>query len=340
MGSLLSLVLAVLSLGALAFVLQCLLSFISYYFNQSSISDKADLQMDRMSDSFGSFKPLRKTKFNLTEKQQAMWTTIAKHNNLLNKDRDLTSSRDLVKGHGESAGDRYLTSLVVLALAGLLLMLAIGIQLTKKTQFKTLMGNAGLLVFTVMAGVILGVLLIAYKCSKAEAKQNLQQADDNYTLPLNESTVPLVAFSNGAGDDRVMYADAIQDLNLIYRVNADIMPENQEQFLNSFKMMKPNDSQFEGMTEVVQKLSQNPDAMKMLIKNHDPLIKQIQEWNQEYHDFLEKLMGHWLDLSLVNKAKYQQKLISNGDTNLMDTDTNYKYFHEIGKTIDELHGTK
>lgn len=330
MNSILTFTVTLLLIISLYFCFLCFCKILSLVY-QSAVSDPiAEYLTD--DDLLTKYRPLKTSHFELNDKQQKLLNNIREHHNFLKLDHDIQIST--------AEDDKTTTEAYVALWVALFVYLGyLGTGCYFLNAFKSLakVYPSSLLTLTVLMFAFLLVGCIAcYKVAVVKIDESKAKAQSDQVFILNSKIVPFVEFDDN-DVERLAFADAINDLNLIYQVNADLAPESKEQFKKVLTALIPSDSKFESITDVVKQLAADPETMKTLIKQRDPLIKQIQEWYTQYEEFFQKLYVAWLNLSSINAEKYKQKLISDGDTNLMDSETKYQYFHQMGKTIDELH---
>lgn len=330
MNSILTFTVTLLLIISLYFCFLCFCKILSLIY-QSAVSDPiAEYLTD--DDLLTKYRPLKTSHFELNDKQQKLLNNIREHHNFLKLDHDIQLSVD--------EDDKATTEAYVALWVALFVYLGyLGTGCYFLNAFKSLakVYPSSLLTLTVLMFAFLLVGCIAcYKVAVVKIDESKAKAQSDQAFILNSKIVPFVEFDDN-DVERLAFADAINDLNLIYQVNADLAPESKEQFKKVLTALIPSDSKFESITDVVKQLADDPETMKTLIKQRDPLIKQIQEWYTQYEEFFQKLYVAWLNLSNINAEKYKQTLVSNGDTDLMDSETKYQYFHQMGKTIDELH---
>ena len=92
------------------------------------------------------------------------------------------------------------------------------------------------------------------------------------------------------------------------------------------------------MGDLLQKM--NKDEIYAAFSGQSDISSQVDYFNQEYHDFLEKLLKVWLDLTIKNRLQYQQQLMVKGDTDKMDAETRQKYFSNAARAITEMKGSR
>lgn len=287
--------------------------------------------------------PLKQTKLDLSDKQQGMLTTIKKHHNLINCDLEREIDEDSTEFQKWLEPlNSYVTTLIFSGIGFMFVIAACSGMLSRYKKLFSLsaMNIAVNLLALFLLFLVLFTLLMNLIHSQNAYRQSLKDLDDGGFGRGHSALyeLPRIVLEDRDGRDRMLFADVINDLDMIYQTNRQLFPDSMDAFDESLQAawLQTNTSSFQAMTKMINKLSNDPNTMKLLIRNHDPLVKKIQDWVKEYRDFLQHVMDVWLPISLTNQAKYRQQLIVDGKTDLMDDQTRYRYFHELGKSIDEL----
>lgn len=268
-----------------------------------------------------------KSQFELTGQQAAQLRVVAKYHNLLKKEVPL-KNYSVVHLQENEVGSRMLQfatgynfgSFIVLAVTGLWGMLCglLHASFTMKL-FVIVLLTLGCLIFFAM------MFWIRHLSSNSDGIDAI--------APLNKESIPILFIGN-----QTLYGLEIRDLDLLYRVNVMINPVSKRPFLESLKSVKPTDSDFWAMGDLLQKM--NKDEIHAAFSDQSDIGSQVDHFNQEYHDFLEKLLKVWLDLTIKNRLQYQQQLMVKGDTDKMDAETRQKYFSNAARVITEMKGNK
>lgn len=327
---------------AVLLFLFCMLALLSSFVQRLKLTDRLRI-LSKYYQPLASMLPLKQTKLDLSDKQRNMLITIKKHHNLIDCDLE----RELDEDSAEFQKwleplNSYVTTLIFSGFGCVFVAAACSGMLSRYKKLFSLsaMSTAVDLLALFLLFLVLIALLMNLDRSQTAYQQSLKDLD-NGGFGRGHSALyelPQIVLEDRGGQDRMLFADAINDLDVIYQVNRQLFPDNMDAFDKSLQAawLQTNTSSFQAMTEMIDRLSNDPNTMKLLIQNHDPLVKKIQDWVKEYRDFLQHMMDIWLPLSLTNQAKYRQQLIADGKTDFMDDQTRYRYFHELGKSIDEL----